>query len=372
VAQIKIGIAPSSTTQHTLPALVEENLLHFSFDEKPLELVLDQALGMHGDIEHTVPPSHYVEHYPEAAELLGAPVLRALGACSRLVGMICPGSQSIFSRLNIEITYQCLDKPVSYKVIGIDDRFRLVRHSVKGSGIAGQVEAFAPPPPPQQMALSDIQKHLKKSEFSGQRALVIGGSRGLGELTAKIIAAGEGEVLLTYARGKEDAENVVKEIRSAGGKAAAQCFDIDKDISKFAKDVLNFKPTHVYYFATCRIAEQKNGHFKSDRLATFMKYYVHSFWALCHDLSQMSGIDKLSVYYPSSVYVTERPPNMTEYAMAKAAGEILCADIPAFLPHLSVTIQRLPKLLTDQTNVVTQQNLPNPLDILLPTFRRMQ
>ena len=52
--------------------------------------------------------------------------------------------------------------------------------------------------------LSVFEAHAP-GEFANVRALVIGGSRGLGEITAKIIAAGGGDVWITYRRGKEDA-----------------------------------------------------------------------------------------------------------------------------------------------------------------------
>ena len=37
------------------------------------------------------------------------------------------------------------------------------------------------------------------------------------------------------------------------------------------------------------------------------------------------------MFYPSTVFVQDRPQEMTEYAMSKAAGEILCADIARYL-----------------------------------------
>jgi NAD(P)-dependent dehydrogenase (short-subunit alcohol dehydrogenase family) len=38
-------------------------------------------------------------------------------------------------------------------------------------------------------------------EFAGATALIIGGSRGLGELTAKLLAKGGARILITYATG---------------------------------------------------------------------------------------------------------------------------------------------------------------------------
>lgn len=63
---------------------------------------------------------------------------------------------------------------------------------------------------------------------------------------------------------------------------------------------------------------------------------------------------------------------MIEYAMAKAAGETLCAEINAAWAPAHVTVERLPRLLTDQTAQVTETRLPSPVDCLLPAVRETQ
>jgi hypothetical protein len=57
-------------------------------------------------------------------------------------------------------------------------------------------------------------RHLQQGGDSvRERALVIGGSRGLGELTAKILMVGGADVTITYALGG-DVERVADEARS--------------------------------------------------------------------------------------------------------------------------------------------------------------
>ncbi|MBM3265941.1 MAG: SDR family NAD(P)-dependent oxidoreductase [candidate division Zixibacteria bacterium] len=65
-----------------------------------------------------------------------------------------------------------------------------------------------------------IGERVSWGEFSGQHALVAGGSRGLGEATAKILAAGGGTPLITCHQGTADAERVVREITETGGTAS--------------------------------------------------------------------------------------------------------------------------------------------------------
>ncbi len=59
-------------------------------------------------------------------------------------------------------------------------------------------------------------------------ALVTGGSRGLGKDMAIALSRKGIDVVLTYNTGKQEAENVVAEIKNSGNKAIALQFDVSK------------------------------------------------------------------------------------------------------------------------------------------------
>src|ERR1700738_2266971 len=57
--------------------------------------------------------------------------------------------------------------------------------------------------------------------LTGKTALVTGGSRGIGRASALALAAAGAQVLVHYGRGAKEADDVVAEIRDAGGRAGA-------------------------------------------------------------------------------------------------------------------------------------------------------
>lgn len=62
-------------------------------------------------------------------------------------------------------------------------------------------------------------------EFSGKVALVTGASQGIGATTARMLARAGAQVLLV-ARNREHLDDVVEEVRSAGGEASAFVADV--------------------------------------------------------------------------------------------------------------------------------------------------
>lgn len=62
--------------------------------------------------------------------------------------------------------------------------------------------------------------------LSGKTALVTGASRGIGRASALALAGAGAQVLVHYTRGTAEAEDVVNEIRKAGGRAEAIAADL--------------------------------------------------------------------------------------------------------------------------------------------------
>ena len=319
-------------------------------------------------------PAQWVEtRFPHAAAAIGSGRIAAIALLSRLVGMICPGLHSIFAAFAIDL----IETPrhqdgLWFSVSGTDERFRMVRMIVSGLGISGSVQAFLRWPPVVQASLSDISKLVVPTEFAGSTALIIGGSRGLGALTAKVIAAGGGRVIVTYATGRQDAVHLAEEIQThiPQGVCDVIQYDARQDAAEQLKTLIA-DVSHLYYFATTPIARQKEGLFVSSLFDEFIQVYVKGFYDCCRFLGE-HGSRALTAFYPSSVFVENNPLPMAEYSMAKMAGEILCDNINRSAGRVHVIVSRLPRLKTDQTATVPPVESGEPLKIMLPIIRKVQ
>jgi acyl dehydratase/NAD(P)-dependent dehydrogenase (short-subunit alcohol dehydrogenase family) len=336
------------------------------------ELFLADLSGRSGVICVDTPADEIRVTFPEASLWLGVARLQALVTLSYLIGMECPGLHSVFSSLAIKFSdgEETTGDRISYMVSEVDERVRLARLDISGMGLSGKLEAFARVPPAAQPSVKRIATGVRQSEFVGDTALIVGGSRGLGEATAKIIAAGGGHPIVTYATGASDAATVRDDILAFGGSCTLLPYDVRKPAAA-QLHALNAAPRFVYYFATGAIFRQKWQLFDPDFLVEFLAFYVHGFHALCSELLKRSST-KLYAFYPSSLAVEQRPRGMTEYAMAKAAAEILCQDMAELEPNIEIIMRRLPRIVTDQTATMSPVPAQDACSAMLPIVRALQ
>jgi NADP-dependent 3-hydroxy acid dehydrogenase YdfG len=307
--------------------------------------------------------------FPHVANFLGARRVAALACSSYLVGMVVPGLHSIYAGLSFDLCEDDCSEYAFFSVTLADPRFRLVSQDFVGGGVSARLETFVRMPPIRQAPMEAVIQCVEPNEFAGTIALIVGGSRGLGELTAKIIVAGGGRVIITYARGKADAENLATEIKRWGGNCEIIAYDVLND-SETPLSALRETPSQIYYYATPPVTPTRSGSFNNKAYDLFYNFYVDGFKQLVNSvLAQTRG--KVAVFYPSSVFVDQAPAGMVEYATAKAEGEKLCAELMVQTPTLNVVTHRLPRMLTDLTATVQPVKMEDPLRILLPLVREI-
>ncbi|MFO1272808.1 MAG: MaoC/PaaZ C-terminal domain-containing protein [Rubrivivax sp.] len=318
----------------------------------PLDEPPESWVGQTLEIESW--PDRLAELYPRAAQALGRGALGDLARLSFVVGMVCPGLHSVFASLQ----FRCgagtradapPGTPLRVQVTRHDPRFRMLFIAFQGS-VNGELRAFVRPPPQAQPGSAELLGRADAGAWAGRRALVVGGSRGLGELAAKLLGAAGGHVTISHARGRDDALAVARDIEAAG---AGRCDVVPWDLAA------SFAPPPgldaaaldaVFYFATPRIFAKRAAAFQRDAFDTFVRFYLERFHELC---LWLEGTGRpVRVYLPSTVYIGERPPGMAEYAMAKAAAEVLAEELNRSLRHVRIVHTRLPRLPTDQTAAV--------------------
>lgn len=305
--------------------------------------------------------------FPHLTKCVSPLQIAGLLSTTQLVGVECPGLYSVYSELNLVANDSHTDPSLKYAVTELDRRFGMIYMNVTVPGMAGIIKAFVRPKPTTQDGYLSLKKHVNHNEFSGQRALIIGGSRGLGEVTAKLLAAGGAEVKITFQQGQEEAERIAEEIILNGGNVGCLQYNVLTSHNDILSTLLkDWEPTHLYYFATPFIFAGVNGVFSINLFNKFCDYYIAGFLNTLNSLKNM-GLKK--VFYPSSVAIDETPANMGEYAAAKMAAEMLCTFLGK--THQTPTFYgpRLMRMSTDQTVSLYPVDNLDPVLIMLNHLR---
>jgi hypothetical protein len=276
--------------------------------------------------------------------------------------MECPGLHSLYAGLALEFDAPQGAAEMTYDVTNVDDRFSLIELGVRGVGARGTLRAFVRPPPQAQPRFARAAALDQPDEFKNWRALVVGGSRGLGEVAAKLVAAGGGAVCVTFHQGRADAQAVCAELQAAGADASAVQFDVTGD--EFP--TLPWAPSHLLYFATPHIAGGRAAAFSGAKFEELCRCYVTGFERTFSALKP-----PVAVLYPSTVFLDETTPNMAEYCAAKAAGEELCRHLAKRANDCRIRFPRMPRMLTDQTSGFIAMEAADPLTAILHELRAL-
>jgi len=293
--------------------------------------------------------------------------LAVILSTTRLVGVKCPGLRSIFSEVTLSKIKTTDKSSLCYEVTKYDKRFGLVLMKWVAPEMEGTIEAFRRPAPVKQSGVNELEKIVYKEEFSGQKALVIGASRGLGEVVSKMLSSGSADVLLTYNNGKNDASNVVDDINSKGFNADYIHFDV-LNPNNLLSNILekNWTPTHLYYFATPFIFSGVKSEFSNELFRKFCDFYVAGF---INTFNQLKKFGIKHIFYPSTIFIDEIPLHMGEYSAAKIASEMVCSFLEKADPSITVYKPRLPRVATDQTVSIMPVKNQDPVPVLLRELR---
>jgi NAD(P)-dependent dehydrogenase (short-subunit alcohol dehydrogenase family) len=328
---------------------------------------LESLDGKSGELPLALPPA-WATLFPRLAEALPAGIVAALLSTTRLVGMISPGLHSIYSGLDLRCDPAASSGDrLSYRVTRVDPRVRVVEMEVVAGGLRGAVTALVRPKPYAQKTLQELRGVVTAGEFAGQNAIVIGGSRGLGELAAKLLVLGGARVTVTWRTGEQDAMRIVNEAAEQGLDIAARQFAAAAPPLDEPPPAAPF--THLYYCATPRIPPGQPGHFRPAVFADLLETYAAGFARTAQWFASRARSNAL-IWYPSTVFLDQPDANFAEYAAAKSCGEAICRQLAEAMAPLRFLSDRLPRIATDQTQGLVAGELADGASTLHACLRR--
>ena len=312
--------------------------------------------------------------FPNVCRVLPAGQISSIIACTEIVGMRCPGLHSVFATLEL-LFPGVVDGSLSsldFRVTASDSRINRVVMAVENGFTQGTIEAFFRPPPVQQAPLYAACDRVAAAEFENQTALVIGASRGLGEVIAKALAAGGARLMLTYASGAAEAESIAQEIGAIRERPATCQYDVLAPASSPAFDAFLSNASHIYYLASPLIRKGEPGGRDAALFQAYHRFYVDGLAALLERLrTQREANTPLAVFIPSSVFLESDIKGFGEYIEAKQAAESFVEGYAQEHPHTHFHAPRLPRLHTDQTSGVRGMDPMQTLEIIIDTLHTL-
>lgn len=298
--------------------------------------------------------------FPFVTRFLGAQVVATIMAFSRLVGMSVPGLNSIFTGMDMKFGSQYRG-PLNWKVVRHISPKLPIKVVLKAHDFSAEINSFFRPPPTKQASIKEIKRVIEPHIFTGQRALIIGGSRGLGELVAKCVAVGGGDVHITYMNGKSDIAKVQNAINRIGGSCTRSRLDVN-DIRAVGRVLRSFQPTHIYYFPSPFIRYNTQNYNKA-LYDEYHSVYVGSFSRIVRAASELI-LRPFYVFYPSTQFIETEQKGFAEYISAKISGEQEAEMLRAKYHHANIIVKRLPPLKTDQTASLSAEAAESPLKLI--------
>ena len=309
----------------------------------PKEISIDQVLDLSLNLNLYLHEELFEKHFPNLFKNASLSLMSVILASTRAVGVYCPGSNSLYSELNIKKS-DSFNPKFDLNIPKIYKSLNLAKMDFKASFYSGSIKAFVRKDAQKQIKFKDVLKLVRFDLFKNEKALVIGGSRGLGEVTAKILAAGGAKVTITYNRGKIEAKNVCNELNEFNACCDILKLNINNDEELNILKSNTF--TSMFYFATPFIETSDEYELNEELLKRFHEFYVVNFFKIVQIL-KIIGVK--NIFYPSTIFINELPNNLKEYSIAKMSGEMICSYINKLKGFPKVYFPRMEKMRTDQT-----------------------
>jgi NAD(P)-dependent dehydrogenase (short-subunit alcohol dehydrogenase family) len=337
----------------------------------------DRGAGPFVDIAGAIlPPAASTElasRFSNLSRAVGSEVLTGLALISTVIGMDCPGLHSVLSNIDVTFRSSFAGPSLAFTVVKHHEVFSRVELQMQGCGLAGAVAAFAGRPEPAPMTDAELRALVGVDEFKNQHPVVIGASSGLGAVTARLLAAGSAEPVLTWRGSSTSLDATVAAVNALGGMSSDLAFDAENAAAGAARLLeTGWRGGQVYYFASPRIFRRRIEPFQAGDFRDFLLIYANGFYETVRTLMESRGPEPLTVFYPSTTALDDPVADLFEYGLAKLAGEQLCQRLQDEYKSLKVVSIRLPRIATRQTMTSLDVAAARAEEIMAPIVRQVQ
>ena len=372
LVKLTVNLDPSLKDNPSDASNLSSRARHTPPRRRPVERRFADGDGLELTLPFSVGAEAMSASYPGLVRWFSEKRLASLVLLSSVVGMEWPGLHSLFIETKIQfVEFPAIEAHLlSTRVVSADAGRGLTTAETTGPGIVAETGAFFRPATVVQPAIRDLMSRVQPQLFQGWTGVVIGGSRGLGEIAAKLMAAGAADVIVTYRRGRSQAQAVAADIASSGVRCSLVAYDVASQALVLPPLAQSNQPVLLFYSASPHIFRRRTEAYSRAWLDEFIGVYVDGFLNALQTVKNLTT-GPIAVVYPSSEALEEPIAQLLEYAAAKAAGEAACRSFVAGDSRISVELPRLPRLLTDQTNSIIHADTADPVDVLMPILMRL-
>lgn len=311
--------------------------------EQPKKLILENISKINGNEINTVNTNLFNTIFNSLDANKAPQLYSTLLTSTRVVGVKCPGADSLYSSLNLHFATTSFNNNLfEYNVNKVYKGLSLIKIDFKSLNYVGTINAFLRKQEVQQKSLKNILQDLTKVQYPKRKALVIGGTRGLGEVCAKILGSLGYETSITYNKGIKEAKRISNEFKENNLNLTFFQYNVLDSKKDFLKDKVY---DYIFFFATPHIKTSNSQLIDNKLLDYFNNFYLNGFFSIVNSIKNK----KTRFFFPSSVFIDEFPKYLKEYAISKKISEYYSEQYNKQKGVKIIHYPRLKKVKTDQT-----------------------
>ena len=275
------------------------------------------------------------------------------------VGMVWPGKQALYldfkMKFNLNRKYHTDEKLIldnlSYK---LNRRFNITTIIGKTESVDIQITAFVRPKPINYSFAEIKRKITTDSSLSGKIILVIGASRGFGSVLAQAFLLKGAYVIFNYRTNDKAITSLQENLTFYKNKIWFYQGDMSETSScEGLKYALKKKNMQIDFLISNASPPIQPMPFNSQETEKFL-HFVNASIAVCHNpmFTLLTVLNKnATIVNISSIYTAQPPKSFSHYVTSKWAIEGMTHALAKEYPSLNFVLARLPRILTDQTNI---------------------